>query len=162
MISQGSRAAGASTGSAGGTYVRPAGRSGTCASSVKHGTEHPNAMRLRRQAGDRRSETVLFIARQAFSGLRSAIASRDCTTLTVFAALEHGFRILDEAPTYVLTDKAKTVTICPMEGVLYATSRRWNSPGATRRSCAPLLAGGSGIKAEAGFLGKVSAFFVAE
>jgi len=55
--------------------------------------------------------TVLFCAWLAWSRFRIVIALRDRTIPTVFAALDTTFRLLGGAPTYVLTDNEKSVTI---------------------------------------------------
>ena len=62
-------------------------------------------------------KTVLFVAWLAWSRLRIVIALRDRTAPTVFAALDRTFRILGGAPTYVLTDNEKTVTVSHIAGV---------------------------------------------
>ncbi len=56
-------------------------------------------------------KTVLFCAWLAWSRFRVVIALRDRTIPTVFAALDATFRILGGAPTYVLTDNEKSVTV---------------------------------------------------
>lgn len=62
-------------------------------------------------------KTVLFVAWLAWSRFRVVIALRDRTAPTVFAALDRTFRILGGAPTYVLTDNEKTVTVSHIAGV---------------------------------------------
>lgn len=62
-------------------------------------------------------KTVLFVAWLAWSRFRIVIALRDRTAPTVFAALDRTFRILGGAPTYVLTDNEKTVTVSHIAGV---------------------------------------------
>jgi len=62
-------------------------------------------------------KTVLFVAWLAWSRLRVVIALRDRTAPTVFAALDRTFRVLGGAPTYVLTDNEKTVTVSHVAGV---------------------------------------------
>ena len=62
-------------------------------------------------------KTVLFIAWLAWSRFRVVIALRDRTAPTVFAALDRTFRIIEGAPTYVLTDNEKTVTVSHIAGV---------------------------------------------
>lgn len=62
-------------------------------------------------------KTVLFIAWLAWSRSRVVIALRDRTAPTVFAALDRTFRIIGGAPTYVLTDNEKTVTVSHIAGV---------------------------------------------
>ena len=56
-------------------------------------------------------KTVLFCAWLAWSRFRIVIALRDRTIPTVFAALDATFRLLGGAPTYVLTDNEKSVTV---------------------------------------------------
>ena len=60
---------------------------------------------------------VLFVAWLAWSRYRIVIALRDRTAPSVFAALDRTFRILEGAPTYVLTDNEKTVTVSHIAGV---------------------------------------------
>lgn len=62
-------------------------------------------------------KAVLFVAWLAWSRFRVVIALRDRTAPTVFAALDRTFRILGGAPTYVLTDNEKTVTVSHIAGV---------------------------------------------
>jgi len=62
-------------------------------------------------------KTVLFVAWLAWSRSRVVIALRDRTAPIVFAALDRTFRILRGAPTYVLTDNEKTVTVSHIAGV---------------------------------------------
>jgi transposase len=62
-------------------------------------------------------KTVLFVAWLAWSRFRIVIALRDRTAPTVFAALDRTFRILEGAPTYLLTDNEKTVTVSHVAGV---------------------------------------------
>lgn len=62
-------------------------------------------------------KTVLFVAWLAWSRFRIVIALRDRTAPSVFAALDRCFRILGGAPTYVLTDNEKTVTVSHIAGV---------------------------------------------
>ena len=56
-------------------------------------------------------KTVLFCAWLAWSRFRIVIALRDRTIPTVFAALDATFRLVGGAPTYVLTDNEKSVTV---------------------------------------------------
>jgi transposase len=56
-------------------------------------------------------KTVLFCAWLAWSRFRIVIALRDRTIPTVFAALDTTFRLVGGAPTYILTDNEKSVTI---------------------------------------------------
>jgi len=60
---------------------------------------------------------VLFVAWLAWCRFRIVIALRDRTAPSVFAALDRTFRILEGAPTYVLTDNEKTVTVSHVAGV---------------------------------------------
>ncbi|XBH20416.1 IS21 family transposase [Jonesiaceae bacterium BS-20] len=62
-------------------------------------------------------KTVLFVAWLAWSRFRIVIALRDKTAPSVFGALDRSFRILGGAPTYVLTDNEKTVTVSHIAGV---------------------------------------------
>lgn len=62
-------------------------------------------------------KTVLFVAWLAWCRFRIVIALRDRTVPSVFAALDRSFRILEGAPTYVLTDNEKTVTVSHIAGV---------------------------------------------
>ena len=57
------------------------------------------------------TRTVLFCAWLSWSRFRVVIALRDRTIPTVFAALDATFRIIGGAPTYVLTDNEKSVTV---------------------------------------------------
>ena len=61
--------------------------------------------------------TVLFAAWLAWCRFRIVIPLRDRTAPTVFAALYRTFRILGGAPTYVLTDNEKTITVSHIAGV---------------------------------------------
>lgn len=56
-------------------------------------------------------KTVLFCAWLAWSRFRVVIALRDRTIPSVFAALDSTFRLLGGAPTFVLTDNEKSVTV---------------------------------------------------
>lgn len=62
-------------------------------------------------------KTVLFCAWLAWSRFRVVIALRDRTIPSVFAALDRCFRLLGGAPTYVLTDNEKSVTIEHVAGI---------------------------------------------
>lgn len=62
-------------------------------------------------------KVVLFVAWLAFSRFRVVIPIRDKTIPSVFAALDRTFRVLGGAPTYVLTDNEKTVTVAHIAGV---------------------------------------------
>src|SRR5215207_7556033 len=61
--------------------------------------------------------TVLFVAWLAWCRFRVVIALPDRTQRSVIAALDRTFRILGGAPTYVLTDNEKTVTVEHVAGV---------------------------------------------
>lgn len=60
---------------------------------------------------------VLFVAWPAWSRFRVVIALRDKTMPSVFAVLDQTFRRLGGAPTYVLTDNEKTVTVEHIAGI---------------------------------------------
>jgi transposase len=62
-------------------------------------------------------ETVLFVAWLAWCRFRVVWALRDRTQPSVIAALDRTFRLLGGAPTYVLTDNEKTVTVEHVAGV---------------------------------------------
>lgn len=62
-------------------------------------------------------KTVLFVAWLAWCRFRIVIGLRDRTAPSVFAALDRTFRIIGGAPTYVLTDNEKTVTVSHIAGV---------------------------------------------
>lgn len=62
-------------------------------------------------------KVVLLVAWLAWCRFRVVIALRDRTAPSVFAGLDRVFRILDGAPTYVLTDNEKTVTTGHVAGV---------------------------------------------
>ena len=62
-------------------------------------------------------KTVLFIAWLAWSRFRVVVALRDRTAPSVFAALDRTLRLIGGAPTYVLTDNEKTVTVSHVAGV---------------------------------------------
>ena len=62
-------------------------------------------------------KTVLFVAWLAWCRFRIVIALRDRTAPSVFAALDRTFRVIEGAPTYVLTDNEKTVTVSHIAGV---------------------------------------------
>ena len=61
--------------------------------------------------------TVLFVAWLAWSRFRVVIPLRDRTQPSVIAALDRTFRLLGGAPTFVLTDNEKTVTVEHVAGV---------------------------------------------
>ncbi len=62
-------------------------------------------------------KTVLFCAWLAWSRFRVVLALRDRTAPSVFAALDVTLRRLGGAPTYVLTDNEKTVTVEHVAGM---------------------------------------------
>ena len=62
-------------------------------------------------------KSVLFIDWLAWARFRVVIALRDRTAPSVLAALDRMFRIIGGAPTYVLTDNEKTVTVSHVAGV---------------------------------------------
>jgi transposase len=62
-------------------------------------------------------KTVLFCAWLAWSRFRVVLALRDRTAPTVFAALDVTMRRLGGAPTYLLTDNEKTVTVEHVAGI---------------------------------------------
>jgi hypothetical protein len=62
-------------------------------------------------------KTVLFCAWLAWSRFRVVLALRDRTAPSVFAALDVMLRRLGGAPTYVLTDNEKTVTVDHIAGM---------------------------------------------
>src|SRR6185437_252378 len=61
--------------------------------------------------------TVLFCAWLAWCRFRIVIPLRDRTIPSVFAALDTSFRMLGGAPTYVLTDNEKSVTVEHVAGL---------------------------------------------
>jgi transposase len=62
-------------------------------------------------------KTTLFVAWLAWCRFRIVWALRDKTVPSVVAALDRTFRLLEGAPTYVLTDNEKTVTVDHVAGV---------------------------------------------
>jgi hypothetical protein len=62
-------------------------------------------------------KTTLFCAWLAWSRFRVVLAIRDKTMPSVFAALDVTLRRLGGAPTYVLTDNEKTVTVEHVAGI---------------------------------------------
>lgn len=85
-------------------------------------------------------KTVLFCAWLAWSRFRVVLAIRDKTAPSVFAALDVTLRRLGGAPTYVLTDNEKTVTVEHVAGMavrnpqMVAFARHY---GATVLTCGP-------------------------
>ena len=84
--------------------------------------------------------TTLFVAWLAWCRFRVVLAIRDKTTPSVMAALDVTLRRLGGAPTYVLTDNEKTVTVEHVAGVpvrnpaMVAFSRHY---GVTIHTCVP-------------------------
>jgi hypothetical protein len=62
-------------------------------------------------------KTILFVAGLAWCRFRIVWALRDKTVLSVIAALDRTFRLLGGAPTYVLTDNEKTVSVDHVAGI---------------------------------------------
>ena len=85
-------------------------------------------------------KTTLFCAWLAWSRFRVVLAIRDKTMPSVFAALDVTLRRLGGAPTYVLTDNEKTVTVEHVAGIavrnpqMVAFSRFY---GVTVHTCEP-------------------------
>ena len=63
------------------------------------------------------AKTTLFCAWLAWARFRVVLAIRDKTTASVFAALDVTLRRIGGAPTYVLTDNEKTVTVEHVAGM---------------------------------------------
>jgi transposase len=84
--------------------------------------------------------TTLFCAWLAWSRFRVVLAIRDKTMPSVFAALDVTLRRLGGAPTYVLTDNEKTVTVEHVAGIavrnpqMVAFARHY---GVTVHTCEP-------------------------
>jgi hypothetical protein len=84
--------------------------------------------------------TTLFCAWLAWSRFRIVLAIRDKTMPSVFAALDVTLRRLGGAPTYVLTDNEKTVTVEHVAGIpvrnpqMVAFARHY---GVTVHTCEP-------------------------
>jgi transposase len=85
-------------------------------------------------------KTTLFCAWLAWSRFRVVLAIRDKTMPSVFAALDVTLRRLGGAPTYVLTDNEKTVTVEHVAGIavrnpqMVAFARHY---GLTVHTCEP-------------------------
>ena len=94
-------------------------------------------------------KTVLFCAWLAWARFRVVLALRDKTAPSVFAALDVTLRRLGGAPTYVLTDNEKTVTIERVAGIavrnpaMVAWSRHYGVTLATCEPADPASKGGS-------------------
>ncbi len=86
------------------------------------------------------TKTTLFCAWLAWSRFRVVLAIRDKTMPSVFAALDVTLRRLGGAPTYVLTDNEKTVTVEHVAGIavrnpqMVAFARHY---GLTVHTCEP-------------------------
>jgi transposase len=86
-------------------------------------------------------KTVLFCAWLAWSRFRVVLALRDKTAPSVFAALDVTLRRLGGAPTYLLTDNEKTVTVSHVAGMavrnqqVVAFARHY---GVTVHTCEPM------------------------
>jgi transposase len=86
-------------------------------------------------------KTTLFIAWLAWSRFRVVLAIRDKTTPSVMAALDVTMRRLGGAPTYLLTDNEKTVTVEHVAGIavrnpaMVAFARHY---GVTLHTCVPV------------------------
>ena len=86
------------------------------------------------------ARTMLFCAWLAWSRFRVVLPIRDKTAPSVFAALDVTLRRLGGAPTYVLTDNEKTVTIEHVAGIavrnpaMVAFARHY---GVTVHTCEP-------------------------
>lgn len=94
-------------------------------------------------------KTVLFCAWLAWSRFRVVIPLLDKTFPSVFAALDVTFRALGGAPTYVLTDNEKTVTVEHIAGLpvrnpqMVALARHYAVTVHTCRPADPASKGGS-------------------
>jgi len=86
------------------------------------------------------AKTVLFCAWLAWSRFRVVLPIKDKTAPSVFAALDVTLRRLGGAPTYVLTDNEKTVTVEHVAGIavrnpaMVAWGRHY---GVTLATCVP-------------------------
>ena len=124
------------------------------------------------------TKTVLFCVWLAWSRFRVVLALRDKTMPSVFAALDVTLRRLGGAPTYVLTDNEKTVTVEHVAGIavrnpqMLAFARHY---GVTVHTCEPAdpaskggsestvkLAKGDLVPTEANLLGAYSSFAALE
>ena len=94
-------------------------------------------------------KTVLFCAWLAWSRFRVVLAIRDKTAPSVFAALDVTLRRLGGAPTYVLTDNEKTVTVEHVAGMavrnpqMVAFARHYGLTVLTCEPADPATKGGS-------------------
>ena len=121
------------------------GRPGPGASALGDRAGDVAAVRLRRRPGGRRVETTLFCAWLAWSRFRVVLALRDKTVPSVIAALDRTLRLLGGAPTYVLTDNEKTVTVEHVAGVPVRNQRGRLVRPALRGHGAHLRAGRPGV-----------------
>ena len=87
------------------------------------------------------ARTTLFVAWLAWSRFRVVLAIRDKTSPSVMAALDVTMRRIGGAPTYVLTDNEKTVTVEHVAGIavrnpaMVAFARHY---GLTLHTCVPV------------------------
>ena len=94
-------------------------------------------------------KTVLFCAWLAWSRFRVVLPIRDKTAPSVFAALDVTLRRLGGAPTYVLTDNEKTVTVEHVAGMavrnpqMVAFARHYGLTVLTCEPADPATKGGS-------------------
>ncbi|SMY01409.1 Integrase core domain-containing protein [Brevibacterium sp. Mu109] len=94
------------------------------------------------------AKRILFVAWLAWSRFRIVVPLRDRTAPSVFAALDRCFRIIGGAPTYVLTDNEKTVTVSHVAGVpvrnqaTLAFARHYSVEVLTCRPADPAAKGG--------------------
>ena len=101
-------------------------------------------------------KTTLFCAWLAWSRFRVVLAIRDKTMPSVFAALDVTLRRLGGAPTYVLTDNEKTVTVEHVAGIavrnpqMVAFARHYARHGAHLRAGRPGHQGRQRVDGEAG------------
>ena len=100
--------------------------------------------------------TVLFCAWLAWCRFRIVIPLRDRTIPSVFAALDTSFRMLGGAPTYVLTDNEKSVTVEHVAGLpvrnvqAVAFGRHY---GVTIHTCVPYDPASKGLASYCASLG---------
>jgi transposase len=94
-------------------------------------------------------KTTLFCAWLAWSRFRVVLAIRDKTSPSVMAALDVTMRRIGGAPTYLLTDNEKTVTIEHVAGIavrnpaMVAFARHYGVTIHTCEPCDPASKGGS-------------------
>jgi len=99
-------------------------------------------------------KTTLFCAWLAWSRFRVVLPIRDKTMPSVFAALDVTLRRLGGAPTYVLTDNEKTVTVEHVAGIavrnpqMVAFSRFYGVTVHTCEPADPASKGGSEVDGE--------------